>query len=78
VSKTTAAAAATTTNNSLFLKFYYLTKYWYILLIALSFRSLRLVDIRDIQLRPDALELALFQNVVMRHIEIAKETLLKK
>ena len=40
--------------------------------------NLRLVDIHDIQLRPEALELAMFQNVVMRHIEIAKETLLKK
>ena len=36
------------------------------------------MDIHDIQLRPEALELAMFQNVVMRHIEIAKETLLKK
>ena len=36
------------------------------------------MNIHDIQLRPEALELAMFQNVVMRHIEIAKETLLKK
>ena len=39
---------------------------------------MRLVDIHEIQLRPEALELAMFHNVVMRHIEIAKETLLKK
>ncbi|KXJ28065.1 dynein heavy chain 7, axonemal [Exaiptasia diaphana] len=43
-----------------------------------AFKSLRLVDVNDIQLRPEALELAMFQNVVMRHIEIAKESLLKK
>lgn len=43
-----------------------------------TFGNLRLVDIHDIQLRPEALELAMFQNVVMRHIEIAEETLLKK
>nr|XP_058956956.1 dynein axonemal heavy chain 7-like [Pocillopora verrucosa] len=43
-----------------------------------TFGNLRLVDIHEIQLRPEALELAMFQNVVMRHIEIAKETLLKK
>lgn len=43
-----------------------------------TFGNLRLVDIHDIQLWPEALELAMFQNVVMRHIEIAEETLLKK
>lgn len=36
------------------------------------------MDIHDIQLRPEAMELAMFQNVVMRHIEVAKETLMKK
>ena len=35
------------------------------------------MDIHDIQLRPEAMELGMFQNVVMRHIEIAKEKLLK-
>ncbi|EDO45806.1 predicted protein [Nematostella vectensis] len=43
-----------------------------------TFGTLRLVDKNDIQMRPEALELAMFQNVVMRHIEIAKETLLKR
>lgn len=43
-----------------------------------TFGNLRLVDIHDIQLQPEALELAMFQNIVMRHVEIAEETLLKK
>ena len=57
-----------------------LTKDCFLKYYIISFfgRNLRLVDIHDIQLRPEALELAMFQNVVMRHIEIAKETLLKK
>lgn len=50
----------------------------FVILYFFSCSNLRLVDIHDIQLRPEALELAMFQNVVMRHIEIAKETLLKK
>lgn len=41
-------------------------------------KTFGLVDIHDIQLRPEALELAMFQNIVMRHVEIAEETLLKK
>ena len=40
--------------------------------------TLRLVDIHDIKRRPEALELAVFQNVVMKHIEMARETLIKK
>ncbi|XP_028408947.1 dynein heavy chain 7, axonemal-like [Dendronephthya gigantea] len=43
-----------------------------------SFGSLRLVDIQDIKRRPEALELAVFQNIVMKHIELARETLIKK
>ena len=40
--------------------------------------TLRLVDVKDIKRRPEALELAVFQNIVMKHIEIARETLIKK
>ncbi|CAB4002499.1 dynein heavy chain 7, axonemal-like, partial [Paramuricea clavata] len=43
-----------------------------------SFGSLRLVDVKDIKRRPEALELAVFQNIVMKHIELARETLIKK
>jgi dynein heavy chain len=37
-----------------------------------------LVDVKDIKRRPEALELAVFQNIVMKHIELARETLIKK
>lgn len=40
--------------------------------------NLRLVNVEDIKHRPEALELAVFQNVVMKHIEMARETLMKK
>lgn len=46
--------------------------------LSCLFRSLRLVDIKDIKRRPEALELAVFQNIVMKHIELARETLIKK
>ncbi len=41
-------------------------------------RDLRLVLADDVISRPEAMELAFFQNLMMRHIEIAKDTLLKK
>ncbi|XP_033097643.1 dynein heavy chain 7, axonemal-like isoform X2 [Anneissia japonica] len=43
-----------------------------------SFGKLRLVDIEEFHNKPDSMELAIFQNLVMRHIESAKEKLLKK
>ncbi|XP_070569551.1 dynein axonemal heavy chain 7-like isoform X2 [Ptychodera flava] len=43
-----------------------------------SFGKLRLVDIEEFHNREDSMELAVFQNLVMRHIEAAKEKLLKK
>ncbi|XP_075385072.1 dynein axonemal heavy chain 7 [Tenrec ecaudatus] len=42
-----------------------------------TFKRLRLVDIEDFHNRQDALELSTFQTIVMRHMESAKETLLK-
>ncbi|XP_078701931.1 dynein axonemal heavy chain 7-like isoform X3 [Branchiostoma floridae x Branchiostoma belcheri] len=43
-----------------------------------SFGNLRLVDIEEFHRRPDSMELSVFQNLVMKHIESAKEKLLKK
>ncbi|XP_051046156.1 dynein axonemal heavy chain 7 [Phodopus roborovskii] len=42
-----------------------------------TFKKLRLVDIEEFHNRQDALELSGFQNIVIRHMESAKETLLK-
>ena len=42
------------------------------------YSDLRLVVVEDIQHRDEALELAVFQNIVMKHIEMARETLMKK
>uniref|UniRef100_A0A2K6B1B9 Dynein axonemal heavy chain 7 n=1 Tax=Macaca nemestrina TaxID=9545 RepID=A0A2K6B1B9_MACNE len=42
-----------------------------------NFKKLRLVDIKEFHNRQDALELSSFQNIIMRHMESAKETLLK-
>ncbi|KAM6178382.1 dynein axonemal heavy chain 7 [Rhynchocyon petersi] len=42
-----------------------------------TFKKLRLVDTEEFHNRQDALELSTFQNIVMRHMETAKETLLK-
>ncbi|KAM7316207.1 hypothetical protein ACRRTK_024887 [Alexandromys fortis] len=42
-----------------------------------TFKKLRLVDIEEFHNRQDALELSAFQNIVIRHMESAKETLLK-
>lgn len=42
------------------------------------FRSLRLVDVKEFQQKTESMELATFQNLVMRHIDSAKEKLLKK
>ena len=63
-----------------FFRFFYFLFFntFFLFQYLFAWSNLRLVDIHDIQLRPEALELAMFQNVVMRHIEIAKETLLKK
>uniref|UniRef100_A0A5F8HGG2 Dynein axonemal heavy chain 7 n=1 Tax=Monodelphis domestica TaxID=13616 RepID=A0A5F8HGG2_MONDO len=42
-----------------------------------SFKKLRLIDVEEFHNRQDAMELSLFQNIVMKHMESAKETLLK-
>ncbi|XP_043848111.1 dynein axonemal heavy chain 7 [Dromiciops gliroides] len=42
-----------------------------------SFRKLRLIDIEEFHNRQEAMELSVFQNIVMKHMESAKETLLK-
>uniref|UniRef100_A0A452V4Q1 Dynein axonemal heavy chain 7 n=1 Tax=Ursus maritimus TaxID=29073 RepID=A0A452V4Q1_URSMA len=42
-----------------------------------TFKRLRLVDVEEFQNRQDALELSIFQTMVMKHMESAKETLLK-
>uniref|UniRef100_A0A8B9W6S6 Dynein axonemal heavy chain 7 n=1 Tax=Bos mutus grunniens TaxID=30521 RepID=A0A8B9W6S6_BOSMU len=42
-----------------------------------TFKKLRLVDIEEFHNRQDALELSTFQTIVMKHMESAKETLLK-
>ncbi|XP_027721801.1 dynein heavy chain 7, axonemal [Vombatus ursinus] len=42
-----------------------------------SFKKLRLIDIEEFHNRQEAMELSLFQNIVMKHMESAKETLLK-
>ncbi|XP_026981187.1 dynein axonemal heavy chain 7 [Sagmatias obliquidens] len=42
-----------------------------------TFRKLRLVDVEEFHNCQDALELSTFQNIVMKHMESAKETLLK-
>ncbi|XP_013208919.1 dynein heavy chain 7, axonemal [Microtus ochrogaster] len=42
-----------------------------------TFKKLRLVDTEEFHNRQDALELSAFQNIVIRHMESAKETLLK-
>lgn len=43
----------------------------------MSCRKLRLVDVEEFHNRQDALELSIFQTIVMKHMESAKETLLK-
>ncbi|XP_067686354.1 dynein axonemal heavy chain 7-like [Haliotis asinina] len=43
-----------------------------------SFGLLRFIDIEEFHNRQDSMELATFQNLCMRHIEAAKERLLKK
>ncbi|XP_046514011.1 dynein axonemal heavy chain 7 [Equus quagga] len=42
-----------------------------------TFKKLRLVDVEEFHNRQEALELATFQSIVMRHMESTKETLLK-
>uniref|UniRef100_A0A8C5VKA7 Dynein axonemal heavy chain 7 n=1 Tax=Microcebus murinus TaxID=30608 RepID=A0A8C5VKA7_MICMU len=42
-----------------------------------SFKKLRLIDIEEFHNRQEPLELSNFQTIVMRHMEAAKETLLK-
>ncbi|XP_055472779.1 dynein axonemal heavy chain 7, partial [Psammomys obesus] len=42
-----------------------------------TFKKLRLVDIEEFHNRQEALELSAFQNIVIRHMDSAKETLLK-
>ncbi|XP_048664162.1 dynein axonemal heavy chain 7 isoform X2 [Marmota marmota marmota] len=42
-----------------------------------TFKKLRLVDIEEFHNRQDALELSTFQNIIMKHLESAKETLFK-
>ncbi|CAH1790213.1 unnamed protein product [Owenia fusiformis] len=43
-----------------------------------SFGKLRFVDIEEFHNRPDSMELSVFQNLCMRHVESAKEKLLKR
>jgi len=43
-----------------------------------SFGNLCLVNTKDVLTRPESMELAFFQNLMMRYIEMAKDTLLKK
>ncbi|XP_041119882.1 dynein heavy chain 7, axonemal isoform X1 [Polyodon spathula] len=43
-----------------------------------SFKNLRMIDVEEFHNRQESMELSLFQNLVMRHIESAKEKLLKK
>ncbi|XP_033628553.1 dynein heavy chain 7, axonemal-like isoform X2 [Asterias rubens] len=43
-----------------------------------SFGNLRLVDVNEFHQKTESMELAIFQNLVMRHIDAAKEKLLKK
>ena len=59
----------------LLISYYY---YYNYLLFYTVASNLRLVNVEDIKHRPEALELAVFQNVVMKHIEMARETLMKK
>ena len=40
--------------------------------------KLRFIDIDEFHQREESMELSLFQNLVMRHIDAAKEKLLKK
>ena len=42
------------------------------------FSKLRMIDISEFKNRTDAMELHLFQNLCMRHVDAAKEKLLKK
>nr|XP_010946997.1 dynein axonemal heavy chain 7 isoform X1 [Camelus bactrianus]XP_045367940.1 dynein axonemal heavy chain 7 isoform X1 [Camelus bactrianus] len=42
-----------------------------------TFKKLRLIDIEEFHNRQEALELSSFQSIAMRHMESAKETLLK-
>lgn len=42
-----------------------------------TYKNLRLVDVEDFHNRQDALELSTFQGIIMKHMESAKETLLK-
>lgn len=44
----------------------------------LKFRKLRFIDIEEFHSREESMELGIFQNLCMRHIEAAKEKLLKK
>ncbi len=37
-----------------------------------------MIDIEEFHNRPDSMELSVFQNLCMRHIEAAKEKLIKK
>ncbi|XP_073074509.1 dynein axonemal heavy chain 7 isoform X1 [Manis javanica] len=42
-----------------------------------TFKKLRLIDVEEFHNRQDALELSMFQSIVVKHMETAKETLLK-
>ena len=50
----------------------------YMCVLFFSSSKLRLVDVAEFQQKIESMELALFQNLVMRHIDSAKERLLKK
>ena len=46
--------------------------------LLVDFRGLRLVDVEEILMRTESFELNNFQSLCMRHVEAAKDTLLKK
>ncbi|XP_024258908.2 dynein axonemal heavy chain 7 isoform X2 [Oncorhynchus tshawytscha] len=43
-----------------------------------SFKKMRLIDVEEFQNRQESMELSIFQHLVTRHIECAKDILLKK
>jgi dynein heavy chain len=48
------------------------------MMFLLVYRGLRFIDVEEFHNREESMELKTFQNLCMRHIEAAKERLLKK
>ena len=63
-----------------FTKSFIYPRFYFFLLtvIVFLFSNLCLVNTKDVLTRPESMELAFFQNLMMRYIEMAKDTLLKK